>query len=85
MMSLGGKVTALVCHPTTKVNIAEELTCLSTNIVWMDKDFVKYNYFVDFFVEWHIRAVSLSSGDVIFVFAQPASPLTYIIFCLLLD
>jgi hypothetical protein len=49
MMSLGGKVTALMCHPTTKVNIAEELTCLSTNIVRMHKVFVKYNYFVDFF------------------------------------
>jgi hypothetical protein len=28
----GGKVTALACHPTKKVNKAVELTCLSTNI-----------------------------------------------------
>ncbi len=49
MMSLGGKVTALMCHPTKKVNIAEELACLSTNIVRMDKVFLKYSYFVDFF------------------------------------
>jgi hypothetical protein len=30
MTSTGGKLTALVCHPTKKVNIAMELTCLST-------------------------------------------------------
>jgi hypothetical protein len=39
-MSLGGKVTALACHATYKVNNAEELTYLSTNIdypqVWGD-------------------------------------------------
>jgi hypothetical protein len=27
-----GKLTALACHPTKKVNKAEELTYLSTNI-----------------------------------------------------
>jgi hypothetical protein len=32
MPSLGGKVTAPECHPTKKVNKAEELTYLSTNI-----------------------------------------------------
>ncbi len=32
MMSLGGIVTALACHPTKKVNKAEELTHLSLNI-----------------------------------------------------
>jgi hypothetical protein len=31
-MSLGGKLTALACHPTKRVNIAEEVTYLSTNI-----------------------------------------------------
>ncbi len=33
MMSPWGKVTSLACHPTKKVNKAEELTYLSTNIV----------------------------------------------------
>ncbi len=32
MMSPRGTLTALACHPTKKVNIAEELTYLSTNI-----------------------------------------------------
>jgi hypothetical protein len=32
MTSTRGKLTALVCHPTKKVNKAEELTYLSTNI-----------------------------------------------------
>jgi hypothetical protein len=32
MTSLGGKLTALACHPTKKVNKAEELTLLSTKI-----------------------------------------------------
>jgi hypothetical protein len=32
MTSLGGKLTALACHPTKNVNKAEELTYLSTNI-----------------------------------------------------
>jgi hypothetical protein len=32
MMSLGGKLTALACHPTKRVNKAEELTYLSINI-----------------------------------------------------
>ncbi len=32
MASPGGKLTALLCHPTKKVNKAEELTYLSTNI-----------------------------------------------------
>ncbi len=32
MTSLGGKLTALVCHPSKRVNIAEDLTYLSTNI-----------------------------------------------------
>jgi hypothetical protein len=32
MMSPGGKLTALVCHPTKKVNKTKELTHLSTNI-----------------------------------------------------
>jgi hypothetical protein len=30
-MSLGGKLTALVCHPNQKVNKAEEQTYLSKN------------------------------------------------------
>jgi hypothetical protein len=30
MTSPGGKLTALGCHPTKKVNKAEEQTCLST-------------------------------------------------------
>jgi len=33
MTSHGGKLTALACHPTKKVNKAEELTYLSINIV----------------------------------------------------
>jgi len=32
MTSLGGKLTALACHPIKKVNQAEEQTYLSTNI-----------------------------------------------------
>ncbi len=32
MTSPEGKLTALACHPTIKVNKAEELTYLSTNI-----------------------------------------------------
>jgi hypothetical protein len=32
MTSLSGKQTALVCHPTNKVNKAEELPYLSANI-----------------------------------------------------
>jgi hypothetical protein len=32
MMPLGGKLIALACHPTKKVNKAEELTYLSANI-----------------------------------------------------
>jgi hypothetical protein len=32
MASPGGKLTAPACHPTKKVNKAEELTYLSTNI-----------------------------------------------------
>jgi hypothetical protein len=32
MMSPGGKLKALKCHPTKKVNKAEELTYLLTNI-----------------------------------------------------
>jgi hypothetical protein len=31
MTSPGGKLTALACHPTKRVNKAEELTYLSTN------------------------------------------------------
>jgi len=33
MTSHGGKLTALACHLTEKVNKAEELTYFSTNIV----------------------------------------------------
>jgi hypothetical protein len=33
MMSLGGMLTALACHPTKRVNRAEALTYLSKNIV----------------------------------------------------
>jgi len=33
MMSPGGKLAALACHPTKRVNKAEELTYLSANIV----------------------------------------------------
>ncbi len=36
MMSLGGKLTALVCHPTNIVNKAEELPYLLTDIGTMD-------------------------------------------------
>ena len=32
MTSLGGKLTALLCHPAKRVNKAEDLTNLSTNI-----------------------------------------------------
>jgi hypothetical protein len=32
IMSLGDKLTALACHPTKRVNKAEELTNLSINI-----------------------------------------------------
>jgi hypothetical protein len=32
MTSLGGKLTALACHPTKRVNKAEERTYFSTNI-----------------------------------------------------
>jgi hypothetical protein len=32
MMSLGGKLTALGCHLAKRVNKAEELTYISTNI-----------------------------------------------------
>jgi hypothetical protein len=32
MTSLGGKLTALACHLTKKVNKAEDLNYLSTNI-----------------------------------------------------
>jgi len=32
MMSPGGELTALACHPTKKVNKAEQLTYLSTRI-----------------------------------------------------
>jgi hypothetical protein len=44
MTSPGGKLTALACHQSKKVNKAEELTYLSTNIVWnlmMYKDKVR--------------------------------------------
>jgi len=34
MTSPGGKLTALACHPTKKVNKAEQLTYLSTNIAF---------------------------------------------------
>jgi len=33
MTSPGGKLTALACHPTKKVNKAEELTYLSTSVI----------------------------------------------------
>jgi hypothetical protein len=33
MTSRGGKLAALACHPTKKVNKAEKRTHLSTNIV----------------------------------------------------
>jgi len=32
MMSPGSKLTALACHPTKKVNIAEELNYISISI-----------------------------------------------------
>jgi hypothetical protein len=37
MTSLGGKLTALACHPTKRASKAEELTYLSTNIVKKDQ------------------------------------------------
>jgi hypothetical protein len=39
MMSPGDKVTAIACHPTKKVNKAEDLTYLSTNIVGTEVNF----------------------------------------------
>jgi hypothetical protein len=42
MMSLGGKLTALACHSTKRVNKAEELTYLSTNIV-KDLELIPYS------------------------------------------
>jgi hypothetical protein len=38
MMSFGGKLRALACHPTKYVNKAEEPTFLSTNI---DSNYIK--------------------------------------------
>jgi hypothetical protein len=35
MMSPGGKLTALACHPTKNVNKAEELNYLSTDIQYI--------------------------------------------------
>jgi hypothetical protein len=35
MTSVGGRLTALVYHPTKKVNKTEELTYLSTNIEYL--------------------------------------------------
>jgi hypothetical protein len=32
MMALGGKLTALACHPTKRADKAEKLTYLSSNI-----------------------------------------------------
>jgi hypothetical protein len=40
MMSPGGKLRVLVFHPSKKVNKAEELTCLSTNIGIMHSSLV---------------------------------------------
>jgi len=37
MMSPGGNLSALACHPTKKVNKAEQLTYLSTKIVFSSK------------------------------------------------
>jgi hypothetical protein len=37
MMSLGGKQTTLACHPTKRVNKAEELTYISTNIAFVQE------------------------------------------------
>jgi len=37
MTSLGGKLTALVCHPTKYVNKAEEPTYLSIDIAYWQK------------------------------------------------
>ncbi len=37
MMSLGGKLTALVCHPTKYVSKAEKPTYLSTDIAYWQK------------------------------------------------
>ncbi len=39
MTSPGGKLTALVCHPTKKVSKAEVLTYLSTNF---SKKYIKW-------------------------------------------
>ncbi len=36
MSSLGGKLTALECHPTKIVNKAEELNYVSTNIRYQE-------------------------------------------------
>ncbi len=42
MMSPGGKQTVLVCHPTKRVNLGEELTYLSTNIDQWTKNLLDY-------------------------------------------
>jgi hypothetical protein len=49
MMSPGGKLTVLACNPTKKVNNAEELTYLSTNIESLsDQMFVDVPVNVDY-------------------------------------
>jgi hypothetical protein len=42
MTSHGGKLTAPACHPTQKINKAEELTCLSTNIFVNSGDYFQW-------------------------------------------
>jgi len=44
IVSLGGKLTALACHPTRKVNKAEELT--------REYKRVKYHCTVDLLFDW---------------------------------
>jgi hypothetical protein len=54
MMQLGGKLTAWVCHPTKRVNKAEELTYLSTNIEYNKQGILKgeYHYTIDLLFDW---------------------------------
>ncbi len=52
MASPRGKLTALACHTTKRINKAEELTYLSTNIGWYPTlsnwEFVKSNFLTGF-------------------------------------
>jgi hypothetical protein len=51
MMSTGGKLTVLACHPIIKVNKAEELTYLSTNI---DLNYHKMSIYLTLLIIRHL-------------------------------